>query len=214
MNRLKFCLLVIALAFSPSASHAFLVNYEFEGLVTGSGVTWTSAGDKIKGKIGFNPAGAVPRDVAEAPGEFDFTPGNLEIVIKIGPYSGVIHNFGVNGPTFRPGSMILHDGLFEPESGWDRIFLEAYGENVFDSQPTTSLAGGRWERYDGEGTNWQLDDQRQGFLSGASGIITKFRFLDSSPTPEPSSAALLASALGLFGGYRFQRRKSKKGVRS
>lgn len=121
--------------------------------------------------------------------------------------SGSIHTDGnmVRSLTLDIGS---YRYVFIPQ------FYEAYGlspVSLMDAPLVSEdmTSGGDLQFFEGSklwAFQWREGDEDSLFETGGS--VTNF-FKDASPTPEPSSVALMASALLGFGGFRLFRRRNR-----
>lgn len=189
LRRLAAPLLLVAFA---CPAHAFLVNYEFEGLVTGSNVSWANAGDKMTGALSFDPDAATPASLDHAPGVFDFTKNNLLLSVNVGPYAFVCQNTTGPGAYFTADSFSMQEMIFRDQD-WARMDMGATGTGLFGEAPLSNLSGGQWNAITG-GNPWAIETFNEGYGNSVTGRFTLFRYVDAVPTPEPSTAALLAAA--------------------
>jgi len=207
----RFFAPLLLLGFACPA-HAFLVNYEFEGLVTGSNVSWANAGDKMSGVLSFDPATATPASLDHAPGVFDFTHNNLLLSVNVGPYAFVCQNTTGAGAYFTSDSFSMQEMIFQNQD-WARMDMGATGSGLFGDSPRESLEGGQWNAVTG-GNPWAIETFNEGYGNSVSGRFTLFRYVDAVPTPEPPAAASLAAAVALLAWTALRRsRRSAVAVR-
>jgi len=191
-----------ALTLSAPA-HAFLVNYEFEGLVTNSACGWAAAGDRMSGRLSFNPGVASAADVEHAPGTFDFETDELLLTVDIGPYSFVSRQTTGAGAVFTTSAFQMNEMIFDGGNDWARMHMGVAGEGLFAGGPLTSLEGGQWTNVRDGG--WSIETFNEGYGNSVDGRFSAFRYVDAAPNPEPSTMALMALSLAGFGAHRLRR---------
>jgi hypothetical protein len=142
---------------------ASLINYEFQGqvLIGGMGARISGqevvfAGQHVTGSLSFDPDSYTPDPGAAAhPNTFgnQFFPawaGRPRLEFSIGQYDGVA--------TGSPSSVFNKDGFMFADMAFDsfhgplgnnvagNIDFYGFGQGIFSADPTTSLAGGHWDR--------------------------------------------------------------------
>lgn len=193
---------------SATRANAFLVNYDFEGIVTESYFTANVVnGDKMKGRLSFDPDKATPDDDANEFYDGAFRLPDFKMRVEIGPY---IMTGGINVALFTDNGFEFLDMPLGNQTIATNSTFALYGDSLFDNSPTDTLAGGRWNRINEPLSPWELNTYPDGGTVLVS--FTKLRYWagDSAPTPEPGTMTLVASALLGFSGYRIRASKKRR----
>jgi hypothetical protein len=138
---------------------ASLINYEFQGQVIDggmggriSGQQVVFAGQHVTGFLTFDPNLFIPDTSPGAPpNRFGpQPPGRPHLEFSIGRYHGIADSTPDAG--FRKDSFFFSNMAFESFHGplgssvAGNIDFNAFGQGIFSADPTTSLAGGHWDR--------------------------------------------------------------------
>lgn len=200
---MRRCLAFLALSvffMFPLSANAFLVNYEIDGTVDASTLQWAPAGTPMTAFLSFNPGQATPADPAAVPGVFDFHPGTMRLMLTIGPRTVVADHTGGSAALFKTDGFAFHEVLFT-DPALTRFSFAGGGQNLFDEPPVDSLDGGRWQNITQGVGKWFANNLST--QESAEGSYTRFRLIDTNPTPEPASWVTLTAGLLALGGFRY-----------